>query len=54
MENATYVGLSYQAALERQMNVVANNIANISTPGFKARGIMFREQLIDQQGNNQS
>lgn len=54
MENATYVGLSYQAALERQMNVVANNIANISTPGFKARGIMFREQLIDQEGNNQS
>jgi flagellar basal-body rod protein FlgF len=45
MSNAEYVGLSLQTALRRQMDVVANNVANISTTGFKGERVMFLEQL---------
>lgn len=36
MEDQIYAALSAQLALERQMDTVANNLANTSTPGFKA------------------
>lgn len=45
MENALLVGLSRQAALERQFDVVANNIANVNTTGFKASKSLFQEFL---------
>jgi flagellar basal-body rod protein FlgF len=35
MENSIYIGLSRQAALEREMAMVANNIANLNTTAFK-------------------
>jgi flagellar basal-body rod protein FlgF len=35
METPTYVALSRQTALLRQMDTVANNLANLVTPGFK-------------------
>lgn len=50
METATYVGLSYQAGLERQLNVVSNNIANVSTPGYRAREVMFDQYLNNPKG----
>jgi len=43
MENALLIGLSRQIALQRQMDVVANNLANINTTGFRAEKIMFAE-----------
>ena len=45
MLNASLVGLSRQVALERELDVVANNIANISTTGYKADGSLFEEYL---------
>ena len=45
MENPSYIALSQQMALRRQMDVIATNIANVSTPGFKAERIMFSEML---------
>ena len=45
MENAQLVGLSRQIALRRQMDVVANNIANLNTTGFKAEQLLFEEYL---------
>lgn len=45
MENASYVGLSYQVALSRQMDVVANNIANLSTAGYRGEREIFEEVL---------
>ncbi|MDU6244052.1 MAG: flagellar basal body protein, partial [Bradyrhizobium sp.] len=36
MENALLIGLSRQMVLERQLDVVANNVANVNTNGFKA------------------
>lgn len=46
MENAQLISLSRQIALERQMDVVANNIANINTTGFKAEKILFEQYLM--------
>jgi flagellar basal-body rod protein FlgF len=45
MQNATLIGLSRQVALGRELDVVANNIANINTTGYKADGSLFEEYL---------
>lgn len=45
MENALLVGLSRQMTLDRQFDVVANNIANINTNGYKADHMLFEEYL---------
>ncbi len=46
MENTLLIGLSRQVTLERQMDVVANNIANVNTTGFKADRSVFEEYLM--------
>jgi flagellar basal-body rod protein FlgF len=46
MENALLVGLSRQMALRHDLDVVANNIANIDTTGFKADNALFTEYLM--------
>ncbi|MDB5580211.1 MAG: flagellar basal-body rod protein FlgF [Bradyrhizobium sp.] len=45
MGNHLLVGLSRQVVLERQMDVVANNVANVNTNGFKADRSLFEEFL---------
>ena len=45
MENTILVGLSRQVALERQIAVVANNIANVTTTGYKSDTAIFEEYL---------
>jgi flagellar basal-body rod protein FlgF len=45
MENAVLIGLSRQVALAREIDVVANNVANIDTNGFKRRSTVFQEYL---------
>ena len=44
MDNALYVGLSRQMTLRRQLDIVANNIANANTTGFKAEDLMVRTE----------
>jgi flagellar basal-body rod protein FlgF len=44
MDNAVYVGLSRQMALRREMDVIANNIANSDTAGFKVEDAMWRTE----------
>jgi len=46
IENAQLIGLSRQIALQRQMDVVANNMANINTTGFKAEDLLFEEFVM--------
>jgi len=46
MENALLVGLSRQMVLGRELDVVANNIANVNTTGFKADNSMFEQYLM--------
>lgn len=45
MENAILIGLSRQVALQRQMDIVANNLANIETAGYKGEKLLFEEYL---------
>ena len=45
MENTLLIGLSRQTVLRRELDIVANNIANLNTTGFKADGAVFSEYL---------
>lgn len=45
MENASYTTLTRQSGLLREMQVVANNIANMATTGFRAEGVIFAEHV---------
>ncbi|MGA0532181.1 flagellar basal-body rod protein FlgF [Hansschlegelia sp. KR7-227] len=46
MENASLVGLSRQVALRRELDVIANNVANMNTSGFKSGQMTFDEFLM--------
>ena len=46
MQNALLVGLSRQMALGRELDVVANNMANVTTNGFKARSSRFESYMM--------
>ncbi|SEL54314.1 flagellar basal-body rod protein FlgF [Roseovarius azorensis] len=43
MENAGYTTLSRQSGLLREMQLVANNIANAATTGYRQEGLIFSE-----------
>ncbi|MDO5528326.1 MAG: flagellar hook-basal body complex protein [Paracoccus sp. (in: a-proteobacteria)] len=45
MDNAIYSGLSRQSGLMREMRVIANNIANANTTGYRREGVIFAEHL---------
>jgi flagellar basal-body rod protein FlgF len=40
MDNASYVALSRQMTLRREIDVIANNVANADTVGFKVESLM--------------
>jgi flagellar basal-body rod protein FlgF len=42
MDNAIYVGLSRQITLRRELDIIANNIANADTTGFKLESLMLK------------
>lgn len=46
MEHATTIALSRQMTLRRAMDIVANNVANVNTPAFKAESALFSEFLM--------
>ena len=46
MNNTMLIGLSRQVALQRELNVVANNVANVTTNGFRRRGAAFAEYVM--------
>ena len=50
MDAAGYTTLTRQAGLMREMQAVANNIANISTTGFRREGIIFSEYVKRMEG----
>ncbi|TNE66490.1 MAG: flagellar hook-basal body complex protein [Alphaproteobacteria bacterium] len=50
MDTALYVGLAHRAALQRRMDVVAHNIANMSTTAFNKEKVIFQQYLIDVPG----
>jgi flagellar basal-body rod protein FlgF len=45
VDNAIYTNLTRQTGLLREMQVVANNIANIATTGFRQDNLIFSEYV---------
>ena len=52
MEATSYIALSRQSGLKRQLDVVANNLANMNTSGFKGEKMMFVEHLTKSVGGH--
>lgn len=46
MENPVYATLNRQTGLLKEMQTVANNIANASTDGFRREGVIFSEFVV--------
>lgn len=44
MDNSIYVGLSRQMTLRRELDIIANNIANADTTGFKVEDSLTRTE----------
>lgn len=47
MDNSIYVVLSRQMAVFRDLDVTANNIANVNSPGFQGERLIFDDYLVD-------
>lgn len=45
MDTPALIGLSKQVLMKQQLSVIANNIANVSTVGFKGEQMLFAEYL---------
>lgn len=46
MDNTLYVGLSKQMILNRELDVAANNMANIDTAGFKVESLITQDDPV--------
>lgn len=46
MENSLLIGLSRQMTLRREMDVIANNLANMNTIGYKEETPVFEEFIM--------
>ena len=46
MENGLYIGLSRQIGLRQQLDVVANNLANSNTGGYRSDRVAFHDLLV--------
>lgn len=51
MDTILSIALSHQVAKRRQMDIIANNIANMSTTAFKRENVMFGEYLQEAKGD---
>jgi flagellar basal-body rod protein FlgF len=51
VENAAYVGLSRQMTLRRELDIVANNIANADTTGFKVEQLLLGAEVGERARN---
>ena len=52
MENAAYVALSRQMTLRRELDIVANNMANADTTGFKVEQLLVGAEIGDRARND--
>ncbi len=51
MENPSYIVLSQQMGLRTQMDVIANNLANMNTPAFRSERLLFNQFLTNKAAN---
>ncbi len=47
MANGVYIPMSGAMAAEKRLEVVANNVANANTPGFRQQRVAFQSFLVD-------
>ncbi|NHO32919.1 flagellar basal-body rod protein FlgF [Acetobacter fallax] len=52
MDNTTYIALSRMDTQMRAMSVLANNLSNADTPGYKASHVLFSDYLVTQKGDH--
>jgi len=52
VENAAYIGLSRQMTLRRELDIVANNIANADTTGFKVEQLLLGTEVGERARND--
>ena len=45
MQNGLYVALSAEVALDRRLETIADNIANMNTVGYRATGVSFETEV---------
>ena len=46
MDNASYTMLTRMSGLKRELQLVANNIANTATTGYRKEGVLFSEFVV--------
>lgn len=54
MDNAAYASLTRQSGLRKEFEVIANNIANVATDGFRREGVIFSEFVVESAEGNAS
>lgn len=47
MDVSLYVGLSHQMAMRRNLDIIANNMANMNTTAFKKEAVIFQEYMVN-------
>ncbi len=52
MQNTTTIALSRMTAQQRSLDVTAGNIANASTPGYRAERLVFSDFLVRNNGRD--
>ncbi|MGC2855658.1 flagellar basal-body rod protein FlgF [Novispirillum sp. DQ9] len=52
MQNTSYIALSSQTALWRRLEMVANNMANMNTPGYRSQEPVFTSYLQRSPGDD--
>lgn len=52
MDNAGYIVLSRMIVQQRALDVRADNIANMDTPGYKSEAMVFSDYLVQQRGTS--
>jgi flagellar basal-body rod protein FlgF len=45
MQNGLYVAVSAQVALQRRLETIADNVANMNTVGYRATGVSFETEM---------
>lgn len=50
MNNTLYVSLSHQMAMQRRLDLVANNIANLNTTAYRRESVRFEEFVTEMKG----
>src|SRR5437868_13517499 len=54
MDNTTYVALSRQTSLWNQLEIIAHNLANVNTTGFKSTDTLFAQYLMNSPSNDRT